>query len=96
MAARLYDELWPNARACGVVNVIRVDPDGRWVGEPLDGVGMVKALTVQRTLDANTRVLLVGTGGVGLAIAVALGLAGVGSLVIANRTQAKAEDLAGL
>jgi shikimate dehydrogenase len=55
---------------------------------------MVKALQTQRVLDANTRVLLVGAGGVGRAIAVALALAGVGSLVTANRTQAKAEDLA--
>jgi len=75
-----------------VVNVIRVAPDGRWIGETLDGIGMVKALQTQRTLDAHTRVLLVGAGGVGRAIAVALALAGVGSLVIANRTQAKAED----
>jgi shikimate dehydrogenase len=94
MAARLCDELLPNARACGVVNVIRVAPDGRWIGETLDGVGMVKTLQTQRTLNANTRVLLVGAGGVGRAIAVALALAGVGSLVITNRTQAKAEDVA--
>ena len=95
MAARLCDELLPNARACGVVNVIRTAPDGRWVGETFDGVGMVKALTAQRTLDTNTRVLLVGAGGVGRAIAVALALAGVGHLAIVNRTRAKAEDLAG-
>jgi shikimate dehydrogenase len=94
MAARLWDELMPNAQACGVVNVIRVAPDGRWIGETLDGIGMVKALTAQRTLDTTTRVLLVGAGGVGRAIAVALALAGVGSVVIVNRTQAKAEDLA--
>ena len=37
--------------------------------------------------------LLVGAGGVGQAIAVALALAGVGSLAIMNRTQAKADDL---
>ncbi|MBL7084149.1 MAG: shikimate dehydrogenase [Candidatus Aminicenantes bacterium] len=94
MAARLCDELLPNARACGVVNVIRVDSDGRWIGETLDGVGMVKAITAQRALNANTRVLLVGAGGVGRAIAVALALAGVGYLAIANRTRAKADDLA--
>ena len=94
MAAHLCDALMPNARACGVVNHIRVDPDGRWIGETLDGVGMVRALQAQRTLDANTRVLLVGAGCTGRAIAVALALAGVSSLVIANRTQAKAEDLA--
>jgi shikimate dehydrogenase len=94
MAARLCDALLPNAQACGVVNVIRVDPDGRWTGEILDGVGMVKALTAQRALDTTTRVLLVGAGGVGRAIAVALALAGVGYVAIANRTQAKAEEVA--
>jgi shikimate dehydrogenase len=92
--ARLCDELLPNATACGVVNGIRVDPDGRWIGETLDGVGMVKALEAQRTLDNNTRVLVVGAGGVGRAIAVALALAGVGHLAIANRTRTKADDLA--
>jgi shikimate dehydrogenase len=94
MAARLCDALLPNARACGVVNVIRVDLDGRWIGEILDGVGMVKALTAQRTLDATTRVLLVGAGGVGRAIALALALAGVGCVAITNRTQTKAEEVA--
>jgi len=44
-------------------------------------------------MDATTRVLLVGAGGVGQAIGVALGLAGVGALAIINRTQAKADDL---
>ena len=48
----------------------------------------------RRALDTATRVLLVGAGGVGQAIAVALALAGVGSLAITNRTQAKADDLA--
>jgi shikimate dehydrogenase len=94
MAAQLCDALMPNAQACGVVNTIRVGPDGRWIGETFDGVGMVKALQTQRTLDAHTRVLLVGAGGTGRAIAVALALAGVGSLVIVNRTRTKAENLA--
>jgi shikimate dehydrogenase len=94
MAAGLCDELLANARACGAVNVIRVDPDGRWIGETFDGVAMVKAITLQRPLDATTRVLLVGAGGTGRAIAVALALAGVGYVAIANRTRAKAEELA--
>jgi shikimate dehydrogenase len=94
MAAQLCDELLPNAQACGVANVIRVEPDGRWIGETLDGLGMVKAISAQRVLDANTRVLQVGAGGVGRSIAVALALAGVGYLAIANRTVAKAVDLA--
>ena len=94
MAAGLCDELLPHARACGAVNVIRVDPDGRWTGETFDGVAMVKAITLQRPLDATTRVLLVGAGGTGRAIAVALAVAGVGYVAIANRTRARAEALA--
>jgi shikimate dehydrogenase len=93
-AANLCDELLPNARACGVVNAVRIDPDGRLIGETFDGVAMVQAIMAHRAIDATTRVLLVGAGGVGQAIGVALGLAGVGVLAITNRTQAKADDLA--
>ena len=92
-AARLCDVLLPNAQACGVVNAVRIDPDGRLIGETFDGVGMVHAITAHRAVDATTRVLLVGAGGVGQAIAVALALAGVGHLAVTNRTQAKADDL---
>ena len=92
-AARLCDVLLPNAQACGVVNAVRIDPDGRLIGETFDGVAMVQAITAHRAIDATTRILLVGAGGVGQAIGVALGLAGIGSLSITNRTQAKADDL---
>jgi shikimate dehydrogenase len=92
-AARLCDVLLPNAQACGAVNTVRIDPDGRLIGETFDGVGMVHAITTHRAIDATTQVLLVGAGGVGQAIGVALALAGVGSLAITNRTQAKADDL---
>jgi len=93
-AARLCDVLLPNAQACGAVNAVRIDAEGRLIGEIFDGVAMVQAITAHRALDATTRVLLVGAGGVGQAIAVALGLAGVGILTITNRTQAKADALA--
>jgi shikimate dehydrogenase len=93
-SAGLCDALLPNARACGAVNVIRVAPDGRWIGETFDGVAMVKAIMLRRSLVATTRVLLVGAGGTGRAIAVALALAGVGYVAIANRTRARAEELA--
>ena len=45
-------------------------------------------------LDAKTHVLLVGAGGVGRAIGVALALAGVGFLGVENRTRANADALA--
>ena len=92
-AARLCDLLLPNAQACGAVNAVRIAPDGQFIGETFDGVAMVQAIQAHRAIDATTRVLLVGAGGVGQAIAVALALAGVGALTITNRTQAKADDL---
>jgi shikimate dehydrogenase len=92
--AQLCDTLLPHAQACGVVNTVLIDPEGRLIGETFDGVGMVQAITAHRALDAGTRVLLVGAGGVGQAIGVALVLAGVGALTITNRTQAKADALA--
>jgi shikimate dehydrogenase len=92
-AARLCDVLLPNAQACGAVNAVWIDPEGRLIGETFDGVAMVQAITAHRAIDATTRVLLVGARGMGQAIGVALGLAGVGALAIINRTQAKADDL---
>src|SRR5262249_32443796 len=92
-AARLCDVLLPNAQACGAVNAVRIDPDGRLIGEIFDGAAMVQAIRSHRAMDAPPRVLLVGGGGVGQAIGVALGLAGVGALAIINRTQAKADEL---
>ncbi len=93
--AELCDELLPNARACGVVNAVRIDKDGRLIGETFDGLGMVKSIEMQRVLNSDIRVLLVGAGGVGRSIAVAIALAGVGYLAIANRTLSKADELAG-
>jgi shikimate dehydrogenase len=90
----LCDELLPNAAACGAVNAVRFKPGGRLIGEIFDGVGMVQAITAYRDLGADTRVLMIGAGGVGQAIAVALAFEGVGYLTITNRTQAKADNLA--
>ena len=93
-AADLCDEVLPNAKACGVVNAVLVDQDGRLIGESFDGLGMVRSIEMQRDLNSDTRVLLVGAGGVGRSIAVALALAGAGYLAIANRTLSKADELA--
>ena len=92
--ASFCDELLPNALASGVVNLIQVAPDGRWIGETFDGIGMVRAIQKQRELGANTGVLQIGAGGAGCSVAVALALEGVGNLTIVNRTQSKADDLA--
>lgn len=89
--AQACDELGPTGRVVGSVNAVRREPDGRLVGEMFDGKGFVAGLRLKGHEPAGKRVLLLGAGGAAGAIAYALLEAGVASLVIANRTRAKAE-----
>jgi shikimate dehydrogenase len=92
--ARLCDELGPSGRLVGAVNTVRFEPDGRLVGDIFDGEGMMKgALAADINMRAR-RVLLVGAGGAGRAIAFAVAEAGAAALTIANRTVGRAEGLA--
>lgn len=91
--ARMCDELGPNARLIGTVNVVRFDPDGRRVGEMFDGLGLVRGAEQNDVSLTGKRTLLVGAGGAGQAIAFALAQHGVSALTIANRTVSTAEDL---
>ena len=43
-AADLCDEILPNARACGVVNAVRNDQDGRLIGESFAGLAWLDRL----------------------------------------------------
>ena len=70
------------AKMLGVVSVMRRNPDGSWHGDMLDGAAFVKAQKDHGAQPAGARVLLVGAGGAGSAIAVALLQAGVGELII--------------
>ena len=92
--AELADELTPEAKLIGAVNVIRRDRTGRLVGTVLDGEGFVGGLISNghRVTDANC--LLVGAGGAASAIAFALAKHGCKSLTLINRTPSKAEVLA--
>jgi shikimate 5-dehydrogenase len=88
------------SRRLGVVSVIRRNPDGSWHGEMLDGLAFVKAQKDQGAQPGGARVLLVGAGGAGSAIAIALLDAGVRELVVhdtdASRVAQLIELLAGL
>ena len=92
--APLLDALTPEARRVGAVNVIRREPGGRLVGTALDGEGFVAGLASRGHRVAGRSCLLVGAGGAAAAIAFALAQHGVRSLEIANRTAAKARELA--
>jgi shikimate dehydrogenase len=93
-AVALCDEVSDMARAIGAVNTIRREPDGRLLGEMFDGPGFLAGLRQEGIEPRGRSVLLSGAGGAANAIAFVLAQAGVARLTIANRTSARAEELA--
>jgi shikimate dehydrogenase len=89
----LLDELSDEAQAMGAVNTV-VFRDGRAIGHNTDGSGW--AWGFQRTLpDADlTRVVLLGAGGAGSAIAHAVLRLGAKHLVIVDREAPRAAEAA--
>ena len=91
---QLCDALTDQARMVGAVNCIRKDADGKLTGAILDGVGFVEGLRGGGFEPKGMSVILAGAGGAASAIAFALAEAGITALTIANRTEARAQDLA--
>ena len=73
----------------GVVSVIRRNPDGTWHGDMLDGLAFVKAQKDHGAQPKGARVLLIGAGGAGSAIAIALLEAGVRELIIHDADESR-------
>ena len=95
-AAVMVDECTPTAKALGVVNCV-TSTDKGLIGHNTDGDGFLKALKHDADFDPKQkRVVVLGAGGAAKAITEALGRAEVSSLVVINRTQAKAESTAAL
>jgi shikimate dehydrogenase len=94
--ARLCAELGPNGKLTGTVNTVRIEAGGRLVGEMFDGLGLVGGVRAAGMGPEGRRVLLVGAGGAGRAIAMAVAAEKPARLTIANRTAAKAEELVGM
>ncbi len=86
-------ELTPAARLVGASNVLRWDgARGHWVGGNLDGDGFVAGLKERGHGLAGKRVLLLGAGGAGKAIAYAVGREHPAELVLHNRSMARAGE----
>jgi shikimate dehydrogenase len=80
----MLDELSPRVVAAGSCNAIMRRADGALVGDLFDGLGFVKGLVRNGFRVTGASCLVVGAGGVGAAIAVALAAAGVRKLVICD------------
>ena len=76
----------------GAVNVMRRDGDG-WHGDIVDGLGFVGAARSHGVDPRGKRALLVGAGGAGSAIALALVEAGVSELAIHDGDAARRDAL---
>lgn len=88
----LLDELDEGARISGAVNTVVIEDSGLR-GYNTDGGGMVMACQEAGIELSGRRVLIVGAGGAAAAIAIAFGGAGVGELLIANRSVEHAVEL---
>lgn len=81
------------ARLLRVVSVIRRNPDGTWHGDMLDGLAFVKAQQDHGATIEGNRALLIGAGGAGSAIAIALLETGAKDLVIYDTEESRVTGL---
>ena len=93
-ALELVDDLSERSRLARSVNFVAFRADGRWLGDTVDGTGFVDNLRTGGDDPRGMRVLLVGSGGVGTAIAFALADAGARELVLYDLDEGRASDLA--
>lgn len=71
-ALDLVDSLGPEAQLVGSINAIRCGRGGHWHGENFDGLGCVTGLNSAGHILAGKKVLVVGSGGAGRAVAAAV------------------------
>jgi shikimate dehydrogenase len=91
---KYLDQMDATAKDIGAVNTILCNK-GRLIGYNTDGKGLIFALKENDIFPENKKLVLLGAGGAGKAIAYQLAQ-DAGELVILNRTPKKAEKLAEL
>jgi shikimate dehydrogenase len=93
-AFALAQELTPRAQSAGAVNTLSFSA-GRIKGDNTDGIGLVRDIMINAAVPLKGRsVLLLGAGGAARGVILPLIEANIASLVIANRTQNRAQELA--
>ncbi len=94
--AAAVDELTPEAAALGAVNCV-VNRDGHLIGHNTDGDGFVRGLRADLGFEPVGRhCVVVGAGGAGRAVVLALVRHGAERVVVINRDQRRATVAAGL
>ena len=95
-ACRAVDERTEVAAELGAVNCVSWRGD-RLVGDNTDGAGFLDALRVELDMEVGgRRCVVVGAGGAGKAVALALGAAGAAEVGVVNRSPGPAVEAARL
>jgi shikimate dehydrogenase len=89
----LLDDASPTVRVAGACNAVRRSADGRLQGDMFDGEGFVRGLLRKGCVLKGRRVLVVGCGGVGSAIAASLAAAGIGAISLFDARAESAIEL---
>ena len=90
----LLDELTPTALVSGACNAILRRADGSLLGDMFDGAGFVRGVVRKGVKLQGARVLVVGSGGVGCAIAASLAAEGIAAIGLYDTNTASCEGLA--
>ncbi|MEN9995624.1 MAG: Quinate/shikimate dehydrogenase [Pseudomonadota bacterium] len=90
----LLDEVTPTVKVAGACNAVKLDAQGRLVGDMFDGAGFVRGVQRKGFKLTDKCVMVVGTGGVGSAIAASLAAANIKAISLFDVNTASCEDLA--
>ncbi|HEY2968691.1 MAG TPA: shikimate dehydrogenase [Casimicrobiaceae bacterium] len=89
----LLDEVTPTVQIAGSCNAILRRPDGSLLGDMFDGAGFVRGVERKGRQLKGAKALVVGSGGVGSAIAASLAAAGISAVGLFDASSAAAESL---
>lgn len=89
----LADEVTPTATIAGAANALLRRPDGSLLADMFDGAGFVRGMQRRGRSASGASALVIGSGGVGSAIAASLAAADVSRLGLYDVNPASAEAL---
>jgi shikimate dehydrogenase len=92
--ARWVNELSAGAKIAGAVNTVIRKEDGTFLGDTTDGSGLVKDLLRLGIQVKGARILLLGAGGAARGVLQSILVLEPELLMVANRTEEKAKQLA--
>jgi shikimate dehydrogenase len=92
-ACALAGELGAQARVVGAINAMARGDGDKWVGDIFDGLGCVEAFRRRQQSFRDRRVMLIGAGGAGAAIGVAVAHQGPAAIRIFDPDEVRATRL---